>query len=62
LVFFEGKELEKALLGAREPTRGESGNCSYVLHPSNDNPDELLSDGIWTDKDALKENLNKKNI
>ena len=55
LVFFEakrgrGKDLEKILLKVIEPTRKESRNIAYVLHRSNDNPDELLFDEIWTNK------------
>ena len=32
---------------------------AYVLHRSNDNPDELLFDEIWTDKVSLEEHFNK---
>ena len=37
-----GKELKEILLEVVEPTRREPGNIAYVLHRSNDNPDELL--------------------
>lgn len=37
-----GKELEEILLEVVEPTRREPGNIAYVLHRSNDNPDELV--------------------
>lgn len=35
---------------------------AYVLHRSNDNPDELLFDEIWTDKEALEQHLKKPYI
>jgi quinol monooxygenase YgiN len=54
-----GKELEEILLEVVEPTRRESGNIAYVLHRSNDNPDELLFDEIWTDKVSLEEHFKK---
>ena len=41
-----GKELKEILLEVVEPTRREPGNIAYVLHRSNDNPDELLFDEI----------------
>jgi len=44
------KDLEKILLKVIEPTRKEPRNIAYVLHRSNDNPDELLFDEIWTNK------------
>ena len=64
LAFFEvkkgrGKELEKILLKVIKPTRKESGNIAYVLHRSNDNPDELLFDEIWTDKESLEKHFKK---
>jgi quinol monooxygenase YgiN len=67
LVFFEAKkdrskELEEILIKVIEPTRKEPGNIAYVLHRSNDNPDELLFDEIWTDKEALEEHLKKPYI
>jgi quinol monooxygenase YgiN len=67
LVFFEakrgrGKDLEKILLKVIEPTRKEPRNIAYVLHRSNDNPDELLFDEIWTNKEALEEHFKRPYI
>jgi quinol monooxygenase YgiN len=67
LVFFEakrgrGKDLEKILLKVIGPTRKESGNIAYVLHRSNDNPDELLFDEIWTNKEVLEEHFKRPYI
>ena len=54
-----GKELKEILLEVAEPPRREPGNIAYVLHRSNDNPDELLFDEIWTDKVSLEEHFKK---
>lgn len=54
-----GKELGEILLEVIELTRREPGNIAYVLHRSNDNPDKLLFDEIWTDKLSLEEHFKK---
>lgn len=54
-----GKELEKVLLTLVGPTRSEPGNIAYVLHRSNENPDELLFDEIFSSQDAFKEHTAK---
>ncbi len=64
LAFFRAKkgkgvELEKALLALVGPTRSEEGNISYVLHRKADDPDFLLFDEIWTDREALDEHMKK---
>lgn len=67
LAFFhakknKGTELEKILLGLVEPTRGEEGNISYVLHRQTDDPDNLLFDEIWVNREALNKHLKKPYI
>lgn len=67
LAFFHAKknksaELEKILRGLVEPTRGEEGNISYILHRQTGEPDYLLFDEIWIDKDALDKHLKKPYI
>ena len=57
-----GKDLEKILLKVIGPTRKEPGNIAYVLHRSNDNPDELFFDEIWTNKEALEEHFKRPYI
>ena len=56
------KDLEKILLKVIEPTRKEPRNIAYVLHRSNDNPDELLFNKIWTNKEALEEHFKRPYI
>jgi quinol monooxygenase YgiN len=55
LVFFEGnksrgKELEN-FFKINTTNQKEPGNIEYVLHRLNYNPDELLFDEIWIDKE-----------
>lgn len=45
-----------------EPTRREEGNIAYILHRSMDNPDELMFDEIWVDKESLETHLKQPYI
>ena len=54
-----GDQLEDILVKVIEPTRKEEGNIAYVLHRSMDNPDELMFDEIWVDKESLEMHLNQ---
>jgi quinol monooxygenase YgiN len=48
-----GKELMDILLTLVEPTRKEEGNIAYIPHYSLDNPDEIMFDEIWVDREAI---------
>ncbi len=49
-----GQQLMNILLNTIvEPTRREEGNIAFVPHFSVDNPDEILFDEIWIDKDSI---------
>jgi quinol monooxygenase YgiN len=52
-----GQELMKILLTLVKPTLDEDGNISYVPHFSFDNPDEILFDELWSDKEAIENHL-----
>jgi|Kansoi300Nextera_1026150.scaffolds.fasta_scaffold78927_1 quinol monooxygenase YgiN len=41
------------LLTLGEPTCKEEGNIAFVPHFSVDNPDEILFDAIWIDKEGI---------
>jgi quinol monooxygenase YgiN len=47
----------KILLTLVKPTLDEDGNISYVPHFSFDNPDEILFDELWSDKEAIENHL-----
>jgi quinol monooxygenase YgiN len=55
-------QLLDILVKVIEPTRKEEGNISYVLHRSMDNPDELMFDEIWVDKESLEGHLKQPYI
>jgi quinol monooxygenase YgiN len=57
-----GDKLLKILVSVIEPTRKEEGNIAYVLHRSMDNPDELMFDEIWVDKESLEAHLKQPYI
>jgi len=57
-----GHQLLNILVNVIEPTRNEEGNIAYVLHRSMDNPDELMFDEIWADKESLEAHLNQPYI
>jgi quinol monooxygenase YgiN len=57
-----GKKLLSILVNVIEPTRKEQGNIAYVLHRSMENPDELMFDEIWVDKESLETHLNQPYI
>lgn len=57
-----GDELLNILVKVIEPTRKEEGNIAYVLHRSMDNPDELMFDEIWVDKESLYVHLKQSYI
>jgi quinol monooxygenase YgiN len=48
-----GQQLMNILLTLVEPTRKEEGNIAFVPHFSIDNPDEILFDEIWIDKEGI---------
>ncbi len=49
-----GQELMNILFNTIvEPTRREEGNIAFVPHFSIDNPDEILFDEIWIDKESI---------
>ena len=50
-------QLENILVNLIQPTRKEEGNIAYVLHRSIDNPNELMFDEIWVDKESLEAHL-----
>lgn len=52
-----GDQLLNILVKIIEPTRKEEGNIAYVLHRSMDNPNELMFDEIWVDKESLETHL-----
>ena len=52
-----GRELMNILLTLVKPTLGEDGNIAYVPHFSFDNPDEILFDELWSDKEAIDNHL-----
>jgi quinol monooxygenase YgiN len=57
-----GDQLLNILVKVIEPTRKEEGNIAYVLHRSIDNPDELMFDEIWVDKESLDVHLKQPYI
>jgi quinol monooxygenase YgiN len=57
-----GDKLQRILVSVIEPTRKEEGNIAYVLHRSMDNPDELMFDEIWLDKESLEAHLKQPYI
>ncbi|HZC49539.1 MAG TPA: antibiotic biosynthesis monooxygenase [Nitrososphaeraceae archaeon] len=40
-----------------EPTWREEGNIAFVSHFSVDNPDEILFDEIWIDKESINKSF-----
>lgn len=52
-----GDQLQNILSKVIEPTSKEEGNIAYVLHRSLDNPDGLMFDEIWVDKECLEAHL-----
>lgn len=48
-----GDQLLNILVKLIDHTCKEEGNIAYVLHRSVDNPDELMFDEIWVDKESL---------
>jgi quinol monooxygenase YgiN len=57
-----GDQLLNILVKIIEPTRREEGNIAYVLHRSIDNPDKLMFDEIWVDKESLNVHLKQPYI
>lgn len=57
-----GQELVDHVLSIVEPSRNEEGNISFVPHVLTDNPDQIMVDEIWTDKNALENHFNQKHI
>ena len=57
-----GDQHMDILVKVIEPTRREEGNIAYVLHRSMDNPDELMFDEIWVDKESLEAHLKQPYI
>lgn len=55
-------QLENILVNLIQPTRKEEGNIAYVLHRSIDNPNELMLDKIWVDKESLEAHLKQPYI
>jgi quinol monooxygenase YgiN len=45
------------LLTLVKPTLAEDGSIAYVPHFSIDNPDEILFDELWSDKEAIDNHL-----
>ena len=52
-----GQQLMNILLTVLEPTRKEEGNIAFVPHFSVDNPDEILFDEIWIDKEGIDDHF-----
>jgi quinol monooxygenase YgiN len=52
-----GEELMNILLALVKPTLEEDGSIAYVPHFSIDNPDEILFDELWSDKEAIDNHL-----
>ncbi|MGH9972348.1 MAG: putative quinol monooxygenase [Nitrososphaeraceae archaeon] len=57
-----GDQILNILVKVIEPTRKEEGNIAYVLHRSIDNPDKLMFDEIWVDKECLDVHLKQPYI
>ncbi len=58
LAFLKAKagkrqELLNILVSLVEPSRKEEGNIAYVLNSSIENPDEILFDELWSNKDTF---------
>jgi glyoxylase-like metal-dependent hydrolase (beta-lactamase superfamily II)/quinol monooxygenase YgiN len=58
----QGSKLENILVNLLEPTKKEKGNIAYVLHRSLNNPDELMFDELWLNKEALDLHLKQPYI
>ena len=53
-----GQELMNILFNTIvEPTWREEGNIAFVSHFSVDNPDEILFDEIWIDKESINKSF-----
>ena len=52
-----GQQLMNILLTVLEPTRKEEGNIAFVPHFSVDNPDEILFEEIWIDKEGIDDHF-----
>ncbi len=64
LAFLEAKEgkrqeLLKILVPLVEPSRKEEGNVAYVLNSSIENPNEILFDEVWSNKDTFDKHYQK---
>ena len=57
-----GDNLENILVNLLDPSRKEKGNIAYTLHRSLTNPDELMFDELWVNKEALNFHLNRPYI
>lgn len=57
-----GQELIDHVLSIVEPSRNEEGNISFVPHVLTDNPDQIMVDEIWINKNALENHFNQKHI
>lgn len=58
LAFLEAKggkrqELMNILISLVESSRKEEGNIAYVLNSSIKNPNEILFDEVWSNKDTF---------
>jgi quinol monooxygenase YgiN len=67
LAFFHAKpgkikELERMLLALVPLTRSEPGNIAYVLHRMDGDPDVLMFDEIWANREAIEEHTRKPYI
>jgi glyoxylase-like metal-dependent hydrolase (beta-lactamase superfamily II)/quinol monooxygenase YgiN len=58
----QGAKLENILVNLLEPTKKEKGNIAYILHRSLNNPDELMFDELWLNKEALDLHLKQPYI
>lgn len=58
----QGPELIRHILTIVAPTRKEEGNIAFVPHVSIDNPDQIVVDEIWIDKEALDNHFNQQHI
>jgi len=47
------QELVKILIPLVKPAREEEGNISYDLYCSTENPNEILFDEVWSNKEAF---------
>ena len=66
LAFLEAKEgkiqeLVNILVSIVEPSRKEDGNIAYILNSSIENPNEILFDEVWSNRDAFDKHYQSPN-